>query len=353
MKIMHLWCKHNFWPTKNTEGLEILYENIMSDFRKAQPCTFEEALAEEGDLADATMLKRSWFIIDSVLKGVNHEQVKQIVDVSNEEEQKYTTQETIGKHMMFSLYETDEQFRKFVETVVREDLTGEVDDLAIARHFMGQVQGEYMQIPLKYLKMLYAGLCVLRDSQIMESKYINKINELKNAINEIQQFYAGQIQLLVDENEHLKQLNQQNVKINKVYVAGEDKIELLKQTYEAQIAELEDKLRMYKEQLDELTQQTAKEEYLPAFTEPVYIAYFGLKNQLLEEKLVQYNVFIKLYSPYDKPTVVPNLPIVFNIDVASHIVWNQIRDSKPLIVTGSNARLIAERIVKWLQGAAS
>lgn len=349
MRIMHLWCNERFWPTKNAEGLEMLYELIMNDYKSGKQCTFEEALAEEGDWTKDEILKRSWYIIDSVLKDANHEQVRLIICRSIDEENKYITEETKGAHVLFNVYDTDESFRSVVDEMVREDLAGEISDIELAKYFVCKVRGDVVEIQLKYLKLLYAGLCALRDIQQLEEKYNKRISELYESIKELQRFYHSEIRMIVDENEHLKQLAQREKKTDKIYVSSDDKIEILKSEYEAQIAELEEKLRMYKEQLDDLTKQVAKDEYIPAFESPQYVAYFGLKNQLFEEKLAQYNVFIKLFSPYTPPSFVPNLPIVFNIDVASHSVWDHIKSKKPLLVSGSNARLIAERVVKWLR----
>lgn len=345
-KIMHLWIKHNFWPKKNTEGLQMLYRLILSDFRRADACTFEEALAEEGDINSPQMLKRSWFIIDSVLKDTNAEQVRQIINKSIEEEDKYTTESTKGAHAMLSMYETDDGLRQFVNRIIYSEHIGDVNDADLAQMLVGKIDNESLVIPAKYTRLMYAGLCALRDMQALQHKLDETYERTSAQLKELQDFYEGQIKTLIEEIEQLRA--QTSIKIERIYTSDSDKFELLKQSYESRIAYLEDQLAMYKDQITELTRQPKVEEYTKPFDKPVHIAYFGIKNQLLENKLAQYNVFVKLYNPYNPVSVIPDLPIVFNIDVASHKVWEQIKYKKPLIVTGSNAQILAKRIVDWL-----
>ncbi|MEM4203255.1 MAG: hypothetical protein QXS54_04215 [Candidatus Methanomethylicaceae archaeon] len=74
----------------------------------------------------------------------------------------------------------------------------------------------------------------------------------------------------------------------------------------------------------------------------------NLAGAPVEEQLARHNVFVRFYSPVKVTEDVPSLPIVFNVEVASHSVWNHVKHKKPLIVSGWNDKILTWRIVEWL-----
>jgi len=78
----------------------------------------------------------------------------------------------------------------------------------------------------------------------------------------------------------------------------------------------------------------------------VYTNYFIPSS--LFAYMLKYNVDVRQLSPLESPSSVGEFPIVFNIDVATHKVWEAIKDKKPLIITGSNKEILSQKIVEWL-----
>lgn len=348
MKLAQLYINHGFWPRKNAEGLRLLYDAIMRDFRTATPCSFEEALEAQEDIADKRIWKRSWYIIDSALKDANQDQVRKILEKSIVEENEFIEKtETEGAHVIILNYEADESFRSYVDAVLKKEFAGEPSEEELLKHLAAEKDGDHMKIPLKFAKLFYAALCAMRDYKTLELSIEEKVEQFNKRVQQLNSYYADQIRLLVEENEYLAQQVAGEKIIRKVHV-GEERIAELERSYEAEIERLEEQIKMLKEQLDSVTQAPVTEETLKPFESPIEIAYFGLKNDRLEEQLARYNVFVRFYSPVKVTEDIPNLPIVFNVEVASHSVWNHIKHKKPLIVSGWNDKILAWRIVEWL-----
>ncbi len=91
-----------------------------------------------------------------------------------------------------------------------------------------------------------------------------------------------------------------------------------------------------------------KGEIMP-FDKPVNILYFGLENPQLAGILSGYNVKINFLSPTEPPKKVPRGFAFFNVDIANHSVYYKIKSLNPILLSGSNAKILSEKILKKLK----
>ena len=347
--MIRTYAKTGKFPTSELDSLDFIYSLIMRDFKQSTSYTFEEALQDVGDAADPHICARSWYIINAVLNNSNVEEVKQIIAKSIEEESsergRFITNEDTPIHFVLNTYLIDPDFKSWFDKYLTT-LTPELSREQMAKMLMGKLEGDKLVLPANLLEFFFAALNFVANSKQNMHKYEEHLELMKRKLETVESVYNTQLQLLVEELEQAQPT--QTVKIEKIYVGNDDKIELLRQEYEAQIARLQDQLDMYRQLLKEATSKTIVSHKPLPFESNVEIAYFGMQNPALESKLKEYNVSMKYFVPYKPPKDVPDSPIVLNIDIASHAVWDKIKDRKPLIVSGSNADLLAERIVEWL-----
>ena len=353
LRIYDLYIKHKFWPRNNCDGLMYLYDFIMKDFRESEPVTFEKAFTNPDNIADDKMMRRSWFVIDSILKDTNGALVRELIQKSIEEEQEeYTEKQVLNKglpvHPVLHEWENDGAIKDFLKTVI-ETYYPNISEEEMLRQMMAEVEGDYIKLP-KEQTPLYFGLLNLALSYVShENKREQKIERLQAALQQFRRDYAGDIKLLMDEIEALKIELASQPKTTTVYTDNSDKLETVKQEYEAKIAELQKKIEMYQSQLEDITEKLqAPPIQLKPFENPVHVAYFGINDPRLHTKLAGYNVFLKTFSPTTPPSNVPDLPLIFNIEIASHKVWNKIKHKKPMLVSGSNPDKLANEILAWL-----
>lgn len=353
LRIYDQYSQFKYLPSKNAEGLNYLYEAIMHDFRNGEEVTFEEALNDEGNVASTKIIKRSWYIINSILNNTNQEEVRKIIEKSNEEEKERVGETPKTKEHVngiISLYLSG-SFDKEIDEIIQKWSAGIKED-EIHKILLGEVEGDKLILPRKMDKLFFALLLYYQHSTADFQKLQEAYEQLKMQYDATYSLLTGDIKMLIEENQKLKDelLNAKTTNIEKVYIDQSDKINLIKKEYEKRIAELEEEVKNWREIANEaIEKQVIQEEKIEPFEEPIYIAYFGLNNPALFSFLANYNVHVKLFSPYEAPTVVPDLPIVFNIDVASHEVWDHIKGKKPFLVSGSNAEILGKKILKWLK----
>lgn len=345
-RIYDRYSEFRHLPLKNYEGLERLYALIMRDFRQAQPCTFEEALQDQGNAASLEMMKRSWFIIDSIFKDANVEQVAEIIKVSQkEEEQIYDTPP--DAHVVVRDYLAGISVQHFDDYLKR--FAGEVTEEDMIKAIHAEKQGDKIVMPAKLAKLYFALLHYYSHAEADYKEIMDELNKCKQENEALRNIYRGDLKMILEENENLRrQLAEAEPSIKKIKIDESGKIERLKQEYEAQIEELKEEIEALRDMLS-IIEKEEEETKLEPLSEPVYIAYFGLENKQLFDYLASFNIFVKLFSPISPPDVLPSLPIVFNVDVASHKVWWTIKDKKPLLVSGSNRFLLTKRILAWLK----
>ncbi len=92
-----------------------------------------------------------------------------------------------------------------------------------------------------------------------------------------------------------------------------------------------------------------KEEIMP-FDKPVNILYFGLENPQLAGILSGYNVKINFFSPTEPPKKIPRGLAFFNVDIANHSVYYKIKSLNPILLSGSNAKILSAKILAKIKG---
>ena len=351
IRIFDLYTQFKSLPRKNYEGLERLYNLIMKDFRQSKSYTFEEAYNTQDNIAAAELQPRSWYIIDSILKGQNAEEVRKILEKAQKEEKefKYTPTEL---HIVVQDYlagKTRQSFENMIQKWAGRDVTDE----EIMKELGGKETGEGILMSKELARLFYALLLFYSHAEAEFKNYEDALKRCQEDLEMSRNTHRGDVKLLLEEIEHLRmELAEAKPQIKKIKIDEKDKIEMLKREYEARIEELKEEVETLKDML-RMAEKEEKEEELKPFEKPVYIAYFGIENDALFEYLASFNVFVKPFSPFKPPEALPSLPIVLNIDAASHKVWWEIRDRKPLLVSGSNKFLLAKRIITWLRDITS
>jgi uncharacterized coiled-coil protein SlyX len=153
--------------------------------------------------------------------------------------------------------------------------------------------------------------------------------------------------LLAEKNKEIHQLR--NDEKSKTIEKLNKKLSELQEKYIA----LSEENNSRKELINELMEQDRyfiEEDIMTPLEEPIDVIYFGLRNMELYNYLKQFNILLYTVNPTVTPDYVPeDKPIVFNIDVAKHVVWWKIKHLKPLLVTGSNAERLGNMIYRFVK----
>lgn len=97
-----------------------------------------------------------------------------------------------------------------------------------------------------------------------------------------------------------------------------------------------------------ISEPAQSEEIMP-FDNLINIIYFGLENPQLAGILSGYNVKINFFSPTEPPKKVPRGLAFFNVDIANHSVYYKIKSLNPILLSGSNAKILSEKIIKKIK----
>jgi len=357
IRMYDLYVGHRRIP-QSAQGLKYLYELIMRDFRNAEKeYDFEEAMSIEENMAETKIQPRSWYVINSILQNSNVGQVKQIIEKAVKEEVEIVENDkSIGISSEVSHIIKDYLSGNSTEKInkILEDWGSNLKEDQYAKLLNGKIENDKLILPAKLTKFFVAMLLFYEHTLENYDKYEQAIDQLTERYEAALGALKADIKQLMDMNEELynKLLEEKTEKIKRVYVDKTEEIELLKKEYEKRIAELQEQIDAWKEIAEELStklEEATQPEDIKPFPEPIYIAYYGTENPDLFSRLLSYNVHVKVYSPFKTPRHVPNIPVVFNIDVASHSVWNVIRERKPLLISGSNAEKLSNSILKWLK----
>jgi predicted RNase H-like nuclease (RuvC/YqgF family) len=152
---------------------------------------------------------------------------------------------------------------------------------------------------------------------------IRKVAELESKLSKFQ--YASKA-LALNKQLH-QQVDTQQVQIDEL---------------SAKLAELKDENEMLKE-----IAQSEPPASVSYQNKPKAIVYFGLENPDLEQEFKKQEIEFITLSPFTKPDHIPEGFIVINVDFAKHTVWEVIKYHKPIIVTGSNGKLLSEKILAF------
>ena len=358
----------NYWGQtgkflKQTDRiLEVLYSGIIQDYKTGKPIKYEEITREmyeeAEDLAKTKISSIAWFLISSILENKNVDQVNAILARLQEREEEDTGKlSTLHKESAVIGQMLDNALPE--ESLLREEYEEvELDEETMLKILNGKIEGNNLILPVQFLKWIIALVRLFlkfnkhyQDLQAQIAKQKKHIEDLyTNFRNEMRLFFEEHNSLI--EKLHTLQAQQKLVKIKR-----ESKEPIQVDKYELKIAELKAKIANLQEErnylnnlIEDLKQQLVPvEEKLESFVRTVKIAYFGLPNPALEQFLAGYNVIMDTYSPINAPTNIPDRPIVFNIDIANHKVYNNIKEHKPFLVSGSNAERLGKLIIEWLK----
>ena len=98
-----------------------------------------------------------------------------------------------------------------------------------------------------------------------------------------------------------------------------------------------------------ISEPAQSEEIMP-FDNLINIIYFGLENPQLAGILSGYNVKINFFSPTEPPKKIPRGLAFFNVDIANHSVYYKIKSLNPILLSGSNAKILSAKILAKIKG---
>ena len=349
LRIIDLYAEYKTLPARNNDGLQMLYSIIMSDYRNSdKEYTFEEAFKSDVDMASTNITSRSWYVIHAILINQDGDKVKKLLEKSFEEEKKEG-----NPQIQLGVFYGNDNPEEFLNGALKKWGANANEEIMLDRLGGARIEDDKLIFPQKALPYLYAVVLYAEHALRDQDEIIEKYNELVEKMQTFERQYKGDMQLMANKIGDLQEklMIAQNKK-EVVYVNRPANADEIRKEIEAEYKSVINNLRNEIEEWRQIAEQASASEQvteLPPLTELTTIQYFGLPNPSLFAYLLKYNIDVKQFSPVDPPAAVGNSPIVFNIDVATHKVWEIIKDKKPLIVTGSNKELLARKIVEWLR----
>lgn len=332
--------------------LHLIYNLIMQDYKKANYTDEDlETIDREGKFPEVDALTAIPYDVYFYVKAVLENDKELFFTIYSIETGNYykMVSNIEGKHAVFFDLQS-ETIRKHIEQHIK-DFYGSEEEMF--ERLNVTVDGDKAIINKEVLKLLVAK----SDSEYMNAIKIDNLYKLlqykENAHYKQLETYRAIITSLQNQLEELKlQLASEGKSKEKevIYIDNSEKYELLIQDLQNELAEKDEEIQHLKKLLA-MDNQAEDKDYEPKpFKHPVNINYVGLKNKALENELRKYNVFINYYSPTDKHIeIANNYPTIFNVSVASHAVFSRIKDKNPLIVSLSNGKLLAKKIMRYLE----
>lgn len=337
--------------------LHLMYDLIMQDYKKANYTEEDlERIEKEGKLPEVDALKAIPYDVYFYVKAVLENDKELFFLIYSIETGNYykIVSNIEGQHAIYFDLQS-ETVRKQIEQHIK-DFYGSDDEMFKQLNVKidgDKIDGDKAIINKDVLKLLITK----SDFEYMNAVKMENLSKLlqykENAHYKQLETYRSIIASLQNQIEELKlQLANEGKSKEKeiIYVDNSEKYELLIQDLQNELAEKEEEIQHLKKLLA-MDQKAEETDYEPkSFEQPVYINYVGLKNNALENELRRYNVFINYYSPTDKNIEISNnYPTIFNISVASHAVFERIKEKHPLIVSLSNGKLLAKKIMRYLE----
>ncbi len=332
--------------------LHLMYDLIMQDYKKANYTEEDlERIEKEGKLPEVDALKAIPYDVYFYVKAVLENDKELFFLIYSIETGNYykIVSNIEGQHAIYFDLQS-ETVRKQIEQHIK-DFYGSDDEMF--KQLNVKIDGDKAIINKDVLKLLITK----SDFEYMNAVKMENLSKLlqykENAHYKQLETYRSIIASLQNQIEELKlQLANEGKSKEKeiIYVDNSEKYELLIQDLQNELAEKEEEIQHLKKLLA-MDQKAEETDYEPkSFEQPVYINYVGLKNNALENELRRYNVFINYHSPTDKNIEISNnYPTIFNISVASHAVFERIKEKHPLIVSLSNGKLLAKKIMRYLE----
>ncbi len=351
--VFRSYVEHRRLPVSNYQGLIYMYNSIMHDYKNCDMSTITwNVLEKDEGIEGDEIVSRCCFVIYHILHEDEAEDVRKLLEFTRKEEDEIKT--TRGVDVVVDGYLSKGKTYSYLQQVLKEyGMKYENDIMPVAKAIGGEIVENEFIAPKELAEFYYTLVLEFEHRINIVAKYKNLTNVVKKRYDKLRNAYAGDMRFMDAEREALiEKLNKAKNKKRVVYIDNEDKykaeIQSLKAQYNSRIRELQKQIEDLKSMVSTIT--TKEDELLKPVKLPkmVDVVYFALEDPQLDSYISQYNVTLKHLSPLTAPKSVPDLQIVFNIDVASHKVWNKIKDKKPLIISGSNKEIIATKITTWL-----
>ena len=353
-RVFHSYLNINRLPVANYQGLIYMHEAIMNDYKDCDMDKITwDILSNDIGIEGSKITPRCCFVIYHILHEDGVEELKKFLKMTREEETEVNA--SGDKNVIVDEYlAKGPVYHDIQDNVIKLHGMQYEDDLTpVAKAIGGEIMDDKF-VASKELVELYYGLLLDFEHRFeVAEQYKRLLEEVKSRYEIIRASYKADMQFMQAEREALiNKLNQAKNEKRVVYIDNEDKYKAemhsLKAQYNSKIRELQRQIDDLKDMVSALATKedtSLKPVKLPKMMDVVY---FALEDPQLDSYIAQYNVALRHMSPLTPPKNIPNLPIAFNIDVASHKVWNKIKDKKPLILSGSNKELIAAKITSWL-----
>ncbi len=353
-RVFHSYLNTGRLPVANYQGLIYMYEAIMNDYKDCDMDKITwDVLSKDFGIEDSKITPRCCFVIYHILHEDGVEEMKKFLQMTREEEDKFST--TADKEVVVEEYlAKGTVYHSIHDDVIPKYGIKYGNDLTlVAKAIGGRIENDMFVAPKELVEFYYGLLLGLEHRMEAAEEYTKLIEDIEKRYESIKTSYKADMQFMQAEREALiEKLNNAKSEKHVVYVDNEDKYKAemhsLEAQYNSKIAELQKQIEDLKDMVSELAakkDESIKPVKLPKMADVVY---FALEDPQLDGYIAQYNVSLRHMSPLTPPKSVPDLPIAFNIDVASHKVWNKIKDKKPLILSGSNKEIIAAKITSWL-----
>lgn len=351
---MNFYNAKQFFPKKNIEPLEYLYNAIMKEYKPE--ITYQEAIEYVENGYETNMLSDDIsFVLKCILKDENLEQAKEVQDkaIELQEQEEHITK----PHNLDTLYIEEvincvkgnhnknyneikaKANKKYSDEVINKLLN--IQNITTDEHFHNIIKvlfynTELFTIELKKYEDAFDNL-----NDRLKGTQMNYIQTLK--------LYFDEYNSLLEENGNLRlKLTHKEIKHGEENHYNVDNLLLRIEELTAK----NDRLELEKEYYQELTQKIETQFIKPKHNKyKGKIYYFGIENFQLKALLEQQEIQVIFHSPVkpiDEAKIQEGIPLIFNIDYASHVVYNNIKKYKPLLISGSNAEITFEKIIAFL-----
>ena len=324
------------------------YDTLMSDFHRMN-YNVEELLSHKEEkytnIANG-MPENTWLLV----YGIVNEDIRPCMVVYNRENRLEETTKRINELSSgIKAFKTDSVLQQEIQEFIDENFKSQED--LLVQYEAEKLNDGRIAIPEDVYKAFVYTFETTVEKYRRYLFYKEYAEKIENRIEELSNYYREIISLQRQKIDQLKEemALTNGIKRETIYIDNADKYENLINELQLELMLKNEEIEFLKSQLGKLEEQQISNVELEPFAKPVYINYFGLKNDALEARLLQYNVFVNYHSPTNPNQDLGNdNPVVFNISVASHSVFEKIKDKKPLIVTGTNADILSKKIVEWL-----
>jgi hypothetical protein len=380
--LMRFWDKNHIIPTKHTEIYDRIYSYLLIELNRTPPSTYEEAkdsVHNDHDAYAQDVTPYAWYVLNSIKEGMNYEHVRELTQVALDKEKAiYGEEREVPESPQTTFLSTfidglvipefAERNKTVIENTKLTYSEVSVKDIALALRCEYEEAREAIVITKDTLLNLEYVLYNLERSYNSELKSQKKIEVLTEEEAGLRSAISGAILAASDINKALEEdnitLEMENEALkHKLKEAGKAPIGLHEQPTDdkAQLEILQlqtDKQRLQEEKAMLLEViRNLESNVVAAITKkvekkkryPKRISYFGVSNPQLVEALKKKGITVEEYSAVELPSKKPVRPVFFNPAVAAHKIWQYIRDTNPIIVTGSNAELLEKQIIDYLE----